>query len=288
MNRCVITDRSQRMHRVRRDVHEVALTDLSGLALDFHDAATRGDVIELVRGVVMRVDVPAARDLELTHEFEMAALGDVEHLAWVDEPPDGHCPVVLDHGFDVFDRSNVHRCLLTWLRTLTTVAAYKLRLRLERVTHEAWAPFGSIPSDAGTEHDRADLEFLWNDGHANFIHHANDELRFADDGAAICELLNRHDTHTQTLMPFDTDGYVVVAPAGLDFSQPAHFDEIRAFRLPRHSVVQLARGTWHWGPYPVTADSIRIFNIQGTGYVHDNGIAWLARDLDAQVEVERD
>ncbi len=168
------------------------------------------------------------------------------------------------------------------------MAAYKLRLRLEPLTPESFASFGSIPSDEGTDDNRADLEFLWNDGRVNFIRHTNDELRFADDGAAICELLNRHDTHTQTLMAYDTDGYVVVAPAALDFSQREHFDELRAFRLPRHAVVHLTRGTWHWGPYPIAADSIRIFNIQGSGYVNDNGIAWLARDLDVRVEVERD
>jgi ureidoglycolate hydrolase len=167
------------------------------------------------------------------------------------------------------------------------VSVYELRLRLEPVTPESWAPFGSIPGDEGTEHDRSDLEFLWDDGHVNFIGHHNDEIAFTTDGAAICELLNRHDTHTQTLMPYDTDAYCVVAPAACDFADAADFEQIRAFRLPRHSVVHLARGTWHWGPYPLGADSVRIFNVQGTGYVNDNGIAWLARDHDCRVEVER-
>ncbi len=155
------------------------------------------------------------------------------------------------------------------------------------MTHESWAPFGSIPTDEGSEHDRSDLEFLWDDGHVNFIGHTNDEISFTDDGAARCELLNRHDTHTQTLMPFDADAYVVVAPASADFDQPACGDTIRAFALPQHSVVHLARGTWHWGPYPLTAARVRIFNIQGRGYSDDNGIAWLARDHGLIVEVDR-
>ncbi len=167
------------------------------------------------------------------------------------------------------------------------MSGYRVRLRLEPVTHDSWAPFGSIPSDEGTEHDRADLEFLWDDGHVNFIGHTNSELTFTGDGAARCELLNRHDTHTQTLMPVDADAYVVVAPAAVDFCEPSHADEIRAFALPQFSVVHLARGTWHWGPYPLTAERVRIFNIQGRGYRDDNGIAWLARDHDIFVEVER-
>lgn len=168
------------------------------------------------------------------------------------------------------------------------MAAYKARLHLETVTPESWAPFGTIPSDEGSEHDRSDLEFLWDDGHVNFISHTNDEIPFTADGAACCERLNRHDTHTQTLMPYDTDAYAVVAPADVDFSEPEHLETVRAFRLPRHAVVQLARGTWHWGPYPLGQDSIRIFNIQGTGYVNDNGIAWLTRDHGVTFEVELD
>ncbi len=160
-----------------------------------------------------------------------------------------------------------------------------IRLGLEALTHASWAPFGSIPSEEGTANDRSDLEFLWDDGHVNFISHTNDELTFGDDGAPRCDLLNRHDTHTQTLMPMDTDGYVVVAPAAVDFSDPAHFDAVRAFALPRHSVVHLARGTWHWGPYPHGQETVRLFNIQGTGYVNDNGIVWLARDHAVAYEV---
>jgi ureidoglycolate hydrolase len=159
-------------------------------------------------------------------------------------------------------------------------------LQLGSVSHESWEPFGTIPSDEGDAHDRSDLEFLWDDGHVNFIGHTTDEITFTDDGAARCELLNRHDTHTQTLMPVDGDGYVVVAPAACDFAEASDFDQIRAFRLPRYSVVHLARGTWHWGPYPIGQDSLRIFNVQGRGYVNDNGIAWLTRDHGAVVEVE--
>ncbi len=160
------------------------------------------------------------------------------------------------------------------------------RLRLEQVTHASWAPFGTLPSDEQTEHDTTDLEFLWNDGHVNFIGHTNDELTFSSKGDAQCELLNRHDTHTQTLMAMSADAYAVVAPGELDFSQPEHFDAVRAFFLPRLAVVHLARGTWHWGPYPIGADRVRIFNIQGRGYANDNGIAWLARDHDVTFDVD--
>jgi ureidoglycolate hydrolase len=160
-------------------------------------------------------------------------------------------------------------------------------LRLVDVTPEAWAPFGRIPSDEGTEHDDADLDCLLNDGHANFIAHDNSEIAFRECGGALCELLNRHDTHTQSLMPVDVDADVVVAPAAVDFSQPAHLQTVKAFRLPPLAVVHLTLGTWHSGPYALHAGRVRLFDIQGRGYPDDNGIAGLTRDHDVVYEVVR-
>jgi ureidoglycolate hydrolase len=161
-----------------------------------------------------------------------------------------------------------------------------ITLRLETATPESWSAFGSIPTDEDSAAAPSRLEFLWDDGQVNFIGHMNSEISFGATGAARCELLNRHDTHTQTLMPMDADAYVVVVPAAVDFSDPSHFAQARAFMLPQHAVVHLDRGTWHWGPYPIGVESVRIFNIQGAGYVRDNGIAWLARDHGTIFEVD--
>ncbi len=159
-------------------------------------------------------------------------------------------------------------------------------LNLQPLTPEAWARFGTLPSDERDEnaYRRSDLEFLWNDGQVNFIAHDNNEVTLSE-GRVRCELLNRHDTHTQTLMPMTSDAYIVVAPASVDFTSSDHFLEVAAFRVPQHVPVHLNRGTWHWGPYPLGADSLRIFNIQGRGYVNDNEIAWLNRDHNTTYEV---
>ncbi|HEY5173662.1 MAG TPA: ureidoglycolate lyase [Acidimicrobiia bacterium] len=159
-----------------------------------------------------------------------------------------------------------------------------MRLEAPPATRASFAPFGALPPEEGDGNPTADLEFLWNDGSANFIGHTLDELAVVD-GWLRCELLNRHDTHTQTLMPMSGDAIVVVAPAALDFSAPAHFDAVQAFTLARHTCVHLHRGTWHWGPYPLDAPSVRIFNVQGRGYAKDNGIAWLTRDHGVVYEV---
>jgi len=160
---------------------------------------------------------------------------------------------------------------------VTGVSVRPIPLAARPATSESFAPFGVLPPDEGDGGPTADLEFLLDDGWVNYIGHSLDEVDVVD-GALRCELLNRHDTHTQTLMPVSGDAVVVVAPAGVDFSQPGHFESVAAFLLPQYTCVHLRRGTWHWGPYPVGSDHVRIFNIQGRGYPDDNGIAWLARD----------
>ena len=48
--------------------------------------------------------------------------------------------------------------------------------------------------------------------------------------------------------------------------------------------VNLALGTWHWGPYPIS-DHVDLVNVQGAGFADDNDVAYLTRDLGVVVEV---
>ncbi len=146
----------------------------------------------------------------------------------------------------------------------------------EALTAEAWAPFGVLPADEAATGDPAHLEFLWDDGRVNFIGHTWDEASHAPDGTLLCDHLNRHDTHTQTLMPMDGPAVIVVAPAALAMDAPGDLDAVRAFLMAPSDCVHLARGTWHWGPFPVGPGSVRLFNVQGAGYAHDNTVADLA------------
>jgi ureidoglycolate hydrolase len=145
------------------------------------------------------------------------------------------------------------------------------------LTRESFAPFGVLPPDEGDE-PTADLEFVLNDGWVNYIGHTLDEVDVVD-GALHCDVLNRHDTHTQTLMPVSGDAVMVVAPAGVTLTSDDEIATARAFVVRQHECVHLHRGTWHWGPYPLGADAVRIFNVQGRGYPRDNGMASFAQDL---------
>src|SRR4051794_16585528 len=151
------------------------------------------------------------------------------------------------------------------------------------LTRDGFAPFGALPPDEGDE-PTADLEFTLADGWVNYISHALDEIDVVD-GALRCDLLNRHDTHTQTLMPVSGDAIVVVAPADVAMTSEDHVATARAFVVRQYECVHLRRGTWHWGPYPIGAPSVRVFNIQGRGYPNDNGVAALSGDLGIVLEV---
>jgi ureidoglycolate hydrolase len=71
-------------------------------------------------------------------------------------------------------------------------------------------------------------------------------------------------------MALDAASVIVVAPAGSRPGDAADPPELRAFRLPPLTAVVLHRGTWHWGPYPVTAEAVSLFNVQGLRYREDN------------------
>jgi len=144
------------------------------------------------------------------------------------------------------------------------------------LTREGWDPFGWVPVADTDPRDGAEtLDFAWADPHLNVIGHRRDEVP-AVPGGLRCEMLYRHATHTQALMPLDVTAVIVVAPPGLEFAGPDDADRVRAFLLEPLSSVVLHRSTWHWGPFPIGAESVSLFNVQGLRYVEDNEMADLA------------
>ncbi len=138
------------------------------------------------------------------------------------------------------------------------------------LTSGGWAPFGWLPVP---DTDPADgdhrLEFAWHDVHVNRIGHRRDEVPSVP-GGLRCEILFRHATHTQVVMPLDVTAVVVVAPAHLSMEAAGDVDQVQAFVLDTLQPIVLHRGTWHWGPYPVDSDSVELFNVQGLRYAEDN------------------
>jgi hypothetical protein len=154
----------------------------------------------------------------------------------------------------------------------------------EPLSEAGWAPFGWLPvADTDPRDGEQRLTFAWDDAHVNVIGHARSEVPTTADGLR-CQMLFRHDSHTQTIMSLNVPAVIAVAPADVNFTAPADGDAIRVFRLEPLEPLVLHRGTWHWGPFPVEADEVRLFNVQGLRYAEDNAcVDLVAQGLDIDV-----
>ena len=146
-------------------------------------------------------------------------------------------------------------------------------VRAEPLSGPAFAPFGQVLAVGDAVMELRDGEVF----HLNVLHYDRKPLR--------CDHLNRHHKATQALVALAGKAtLLVVAPAAYDFSNQEHLAHVRAFVCDGSAGVNLALGTWHWGPYPIT-DYVDLVNVQGKGFADDNEIAHLQRDLGVVVEV---
>ena len=159
-------------------------------------------------------------------------------------------------------------------------------LAAEPLTADAFAPFGWIPvPDTDPADGEQTLTYEWADPHLNTIEHTFDEIEHGTDGAPHCDRFYRHDTHTQALMPLNVDAVVAVAPAATEFAELDDLDDVRAFLLHPQDCVVLHRGTWHWGPFPLGPEPVRLLNVQGRGYLDDNASVVLPDAIGAVISV---
>ena len=147
-----------------------------------------------------------------------------------------------------------------------------------------WGPYGWVPvPDTDPRDGSSRLDFEWDDVHLNLISHDAVEVPRTERGL-VCEMLFRHQTHTQALLVLNCPAVAVVAPPGTAFTSKQDAGLLRAFLLRPQDVFVLHRGTWHWGPFPVGAPRVEMLNVQGRRYAEDNECCRLA-DIGASVEV---
>jgi ureidoglycolate hydrolase len=157
--------------------------------------------------------------------------------------------------------------------------AETITIDAEPFASDAWREFGWVPvADTDPTDGIHSLEFSWDDAHLNYIRHTPGEIERAH-GDFVLQRLYHHDTHTQALMPLNCLSWIAVAPAFVDFSNAAHVESVRAFVLEPLACIVLHRGTWHFGPFPLGSDPLRVLNLQGRRYAEDNAFV----DLDAAV-----
>lgn len=150
------------------------------------------------------------------------------------------------------------------------------RVRAERLTEALWGPFGWLPVRDTDRRDGSNrLAFDWADVHVNLIAHDLAEVATVA-GGLRCDGFFRHDSHTQVLMPLDSEAVIAVAPPAVEFSDVGDVDQVRAFVVHRLESFVLHRGTWHWGPFPIGSTTVNLFNVQGFRYAEDNARVDLA------------
>ena len=159
-------------------------------------------------------------------------------------------------------------------------------LAAEPLSVDAFAPFGWLPvPDTDPADGSQTLTYAWDDPHLNTIEHTYDEVDHTDDGAPCCDRFYRHDSHTQALMPLNVDAVMAVAPAATEFAGPSDLDQVRAFVVHPQDCFVLHRGTWHWGPFPLGPEPVRLLNLQGRGYRDDNASVVLPEAVGAVLSV---
>ena len=155
----------------------------------------------------------------------------------------------------------------------STSVAKSHSVRAEPLDDAAFAPFGQVVAVGDAVMELRGGEVF----HLNVLHYERQPLR--------CDHLNRHHKATQALVALaGKPTLLVVAPGDYDFSTEDHLAHVRAFVCDGSAGVNLALGTWHWGPYPLT-DHVDLVNVQGKGFANDNEVAYLERDLGVVVEV---
>ena len=141
-------------------------------------------------------------------------------------------------------------------------------VRAEPLTSVGFAPVGQVVGlDEVVMELRGGETF-----HLDVLSYEHKALRF--------EVLNRHHHATQALVALGgKPSVVLVGPANLDFTSIDHLGALRAFIADGTLGINLALGTWHAGPYPLT-ERVDLVNVQGRHVLEDDvEEAHLARDL---------
>jgi ureidoglycolate lyase len=154
--------------------------------------------------------------------------------------------------------------------------ADELTLVAEPLSAAAFAPFGQVIARDMMIDTVMELR-------GGEVFHLN--VLSYDGRPLVCDHLNRHHRATQALVALaGRPSLVVVAPRDVDFSAREQLTSLRAFVCDGTAGINLALGTWHWGPYPLM-DHVDLVNVQGRGFADDNEVAYLERDLDVVVRI---
>jgi len=137
------------------------------------------------------------------------------------------------------------------------------KIRVEKLTEEAFAPFGSVLEIEGREFEGEEGMFEWYEKQAS-VKNAKEvsiNLLKAIERDFVCQKFEFHLNTTETILPLTCGLIVAGIPVG-----DAAIERVRAFYVPVGKGICWSEGTWHYAPYPIGDDAIcAIIFRHGTG-----------------------
>lgn len=131
------------------------------------------------------------------------------------------------------------------------------QIKIENLTHEAFAPFGQFytmdkPQGyalCGEIHrffpDRMTASAFHNVGYSPILVKKPEKM--------LITAVEYHTTTWEMILPMNDDMIIHVAPASAGTPVP---DETRAFLVPAHTLIKMNAGIWHLAPLPANADEL--------------------------------
>lgn len=135
-------------------------------------------------------------------------------------------------------------------------------IHVEQLTHESFRPFGSFTdllNPHGPHLGEPPLEF-YRDG---LLQHLDTSPNIAHSCCRvqprplIIDVLEYHSRTAEAMLALDNDMIVQVAPATPP-QVPVSLDELRAFAVPRGTMITLLPGVWHHGPFSPNKSPVHI------------------------------
>lgn len=130
-------------------------------------------------------------------------------------------------------------------------------IKIEKLTHESFAPFGQFYTmDAPQGHalcgglhrffpDRLTASSEHNVGYSPILVRKPERMTVT--------AVEYHTTTWEMILPLNDDMIVHVAPASAGTPVP---DETKAFLVPAHTLVKINAAVWHLCPLPANADEL--------------------------------
>ncbi len=137
------------------------------------------------------------------------------------------------------------------------------KVKVEKLTDEAFAPFGSVLKTEGRRYGGQEGMFKWYEKQASVdgAEIVSINLLTAIEREYVCQKFEAHSRTTETILPL-TGGLIVAGiPAGA-----VSAERLRAFYVPVGMGICWAPGAWHYAPYPIGGDATcAIIFRHGTG-----------------------